>query len=1313
MSVSSLVSLRHDARWRIARTTTIMPPYHPLSYNAGVHIVDLRRLPIISMAFLRLLEPKPDGSIVFHEMTSSDVPAYAILSHTWEKEEVLYQDMEANADMSKTVSKPGWRKIEFCARQAAADGLRYFWIDTCCIDKKNAVELSAAINCMFRWYQNAARCYVYLSDVPKTDGVDREKAWEHAFRTSRWFTRGWTLQELIAPRLVDFFSSEGEQLGSKLLLETEIHKITGIAKNALRGGALSNFSIRERMAWAERRSTTVEEDAAYCLLGIFDISMPLIYGERKDQAFRRLDEEIHKLNKGIDFEQYAVRISLASFPEAAQFVAREKELSEIHELLHGHSRSSRSSVVLHGLGGIGKTQLAIEYIIRYEEKHTAIFWLNANDEDSLRLSFRDIAQQILTHHPSTGVLCNVDLEGNLDGAVSAVKAWLNLHDNTRWLMIYDNYDNPRTADYTDRSTVDLRRYLPESDQGSVIITTRSANVAQGRRLHVQKLTGLEDGLKILSNMSRRVDLNDDPEARALVAKLDGLPLALSTAGAYLEHVTTSFAEYLRLYEASWLKLQKTSPKLNSYEDRSLYTTWQVTLDRVRKQNPASAQLLKLWAYFDKQDLWFGLLRHAHSADDEWIQKLTEDEMSFNEAVRLLCEYGLAHLEPSLGQPSGSAGYDAARWWLLQQRLLQHAARHEHSITDGTADILGIEWALHNLGDLYANQGKLVEAEAMYSRALQGKEEALGPKHTSTLDTVNNLGMLYANQGKLAEAEAMYSRALQGYEEALGPKHTSTLNTVNNLGMLYANQGKLAEAETMYSQALQGREEALGPKHTSTLNTVNNLGMLYANQGKLAEAETMYSRALQGYEEALGPKHTSTLDTVNNLGALYANQGYLAEAEAMYSRALQGYEEALGPKHTSTLDTVNNLGMLYKNQGKLAEAEVMYGWALQGKEEALGPKHISTLNTVNNLGLLYANQGKLAEAEAMYSQALQGYEEALGPKHTSTLNTVNNLGLLYANQGKLAEAEAMYSWALQGYEEALGPKHTSTLHTVNNLGILYANQGKLAEAEAMYSRALQGKEEALGPKHTWTLNTVNNLGDLYADQGKLTEAETMYSRALQGYEEALGPKLLPSYLPALNTMFNFGDLLFRTGREDTAKIKPDNILVNYRHVDQEVVVEQPEEHFKGELNIPSDLYSFGLVVRAQSEQRCFIANISIYAVLGRVILWPDDDFKLHESKGALPAFIRLQRQISYFGDKEGSDGLMKRVGDEEANCEILRMLWEERAADYIPYVPFSEWTDVDSTFKDLIRRLNNLDPSQRLTARQALDYPWFEGIETAY
>jgi serine/threonine protein kinase len=160
---------------------------------------------------------------------------------------------------------------------------------------------------------------------------------------------------------------------------------------------------------------------------------------------------------------------------------------------------------------------------------------------------------------------------------------------------------------------------------------------------------------------------------------------------------------------------------------------------------------------------------------------------------------------------------------------------------------------------------------------------------------------------------------------------------------------------------------------------------------------------------------------------------------------------------------------------------------------------------------------------------------------------------------------------------------------------------------------------------------------------------------------------------------------------------------------------PEGHFKGELNKPADLYSFGLVVRVQTEpkQRRSTADMHdecVYAVLGRVVLGHDDDFQLHEANGALPQLIRLQRQVSYFGDKEGMSGLMKHVGDEEINCRLLDMLWEERNADYIPYVPFAEWADVDSSFKDLVLGLTSLDPLKRATARQALEHPWFECVE---
>jgi hypothetical protein len=208
---------------------------------------------------------------------------------------------------------------------------------------------------------------------------------------------------------------------------------------------------------------------------------------------------------GANFEQFSVGLDLSTLPQPVQFVARSKELTKMHQMLHGHS--TRSIVVLHGLGGIGKTQLSLAYATRHEEKFSAIFWLNANDEDSLRLSFRTIAKQVLKYHPSTSLLADVDLD-DLDQLLYAVKAWLDLQKNTRWLMIYDNHDNPQTIGNSDSSAVDIRRFLPGSNHGSIIITTRSAQVKQGQRLHVQKLLDIYEGLEILSTTSGRKDISN-------------------------------------------------------------------------------------------------------------------------------------------------------------------------------------------------------------------------------------------------------------------------------------------------------------------------------------------------------------------------------------------------------------------------------------------------------------------------------------------------------------------------------------------------------------------------------------------------------------------------------------------------------------------------------------------------------------------------------------------------------------------------------------------------------------------------------------
>jgi len=208
---------------------------------------------------------------------------------------------------------------------------------------------------------------------------------------------------------------------------------------------------------------------------------------------------------GVKHEDFSVTFSLASIPGIEHFVAREEEISEIHRSLG--SDGSRRIVALHGLGGIGKTQTCITYAKQYRDNYSAIFWLNIKDEDSLKQSFARIAKQILQEHPSAGRLDSLDMAGNLDEVVDAVKAWLNLRSNTRWLMIYDNYDNPKLPGINDSTAVDIARYLPESWQGSFIVTTRSSQVKIGHRIHISQLRNLHDSLDILSNTSGQKNLS--------------------------------------------------------------------------------------------------------------------------------------------------------------------------------------------------------------------------------------------------------------------------------------------------------------------------------------------------------------------------------------------------------------------------------------------------------------------------------------------------------------------------------------------------------------------------------------------------------------------------------------------------------------------------------------------------------------------------------------------------------------------------------------------------------------------------------------
>ncbi|KAF2625510.1 WD40 repeat-like protein [Macroventuria anomochaeta] len=260
---------------------------------------------------MRLLKYGEDGefSVTPDLVDEHAIPCYAILSHTWaaDADEVTFEDLAKNAGKDKS----GYKKIQLCGEQAKRDGLQHFWIDTCCINKANKAEHSLAIQSMFRWYRNAARCYVYLPDVSAPPlAAEREGSpplWDSEFRESRWFTRGWTLQELLAPGLVEFHSREWHRLGDRVSLQSQIYEITTIPRRVLEGAPLSQSTIEERFRWRQNRHTKLKEDAAYSLSGIFDVDIAPVYGEGAEEAFRRLHDRIRKREENLQKREECLR----------------------------------------------------------------------------------------------------------------------------------------------------------------------------------------------------------------------------------------------------------------------------------------------------------------------------------------------------------------------------------------------------------------------------------------------------------------------------------------------------------------------------------------------------------------------------------------------------------------------------------------------------------------------------------------------------------------------------------------------------------------------------------------------------------------------------------------------------------------------------------------------------------------------------------------------------------------------------------------------------------------------------------------------
>ncbi|KAI9869294.1 MAG: hypothetical protein M1813_000083 [Trichoglossum hirsutum] len=816
------------------------------------------------------------------------------------------------------------------------------------------------------------------------------------------------------------------------------------------------------------------------------------------------------------------------FDRDTQFIGREDIIANIDRKLKIGRR-----VALAGIGGVGKSQIAIEYCYRFKAKNPSgnIFWVHASTATRFGQAYNDVARKLSL----PGVK---DPKANI---LQLVYEWLSDEDNGTWLMILDNADDietffgarPHGSLLGAEQTPSLFGYLPRSSKGSIIVTTRDARIGE-------RLADREKPIMVVPPVIQEAEcllrskLPPDHEWREvetaeLLNALGYLPLAITQAAAFISENSLTLAEYIETLQASdsdmtdLLSENLHDPRRDRDTQSSVVRTWKLSFDQIRKQKPRAAQILSLMAVLDRHGVPKSLLRREDEKRIEfttalgtlqafslivaekggealvmhrlvqlstlnWLKSQNRTEVCQEEALELLSEKF----------PNGEHNN-----WKICGTLSPHAQVVLEYRYTSNSGLLHRATLLHNVAWYDWQQGRYEIAYKSCMEAYDIRQSILNENNPEILDSLGLLALVLQYQGKYSAAEEMGRRALGGREKVLGKEHPGTLTSVSDLVSVLQYQGKYKAAEEMNRRALGGREKVLGKEHPSTLMSMSKRASLLQNQGKYEAAEEMNRRVLGGNEKVLGNEHPDTLTSMSNLALVLQNQGKYEAAEEMTQRALCRRKKVLGKDHPDTLTSVSDLASVLQDQGKYGAAEEMNRRALGGYEKTLGKEHPGTLISMRNLASVLHHQGKYEAAEEMNRRALSGYEKVLGKEHPGTLTSVRNLASVLQNQGKYGAAEEMDRRALGGYEKTLGEEHPITLSGVGNLASVLHHQGKYGAAEEMNRRALSGYEKVLGKEHPDTLTSVRNLASVLQDQGKYGAAEEMNRRALGGYEKMLG------------------------------------------------------------------------------------------------------------------------------------------------------------------------------------------------------------------
>jgi tetratricopeptide (TPR) repeat protein len=770
------------------------------------------------------------------------------------------------------------------------------------------------------------------------------------------------------------------------------------------------------------------------------------------------------------------------------------------------------------MGGIGKTQCALQYVYSNRTNYERIYWISAVDQASLLSGYQKIAKNVgLLKPPETSPL----------EIAEAVLSWLKQERN--WLLVIDNLD--------DISIV--KDLLPETgSERHTLITTRNPNTKgiPAEPLEVPPLDD-EDSLKLLSILSE-IDITSNSaekeQAEKIVEELGYLPLAIEQAAAFVREVTGDFALYLEEYHKNRMRVHQWIPEGNRQYSYSIATTWSMSFRVLRSSHLHAANLLRLLAFLNPDGILIDFLIAGVEALQSDLRQVISDRIEMAKALLAL-------------EKSSLIKWNRRNKLITIHRLVQMVISDEMPDEDSTSILNNIidlctkafpEFTTNEtrslcrtyqgqivepllrmktirtskfahiskrVGEFLRDEGKYDDSRNLLFQAVEIYTSLFGSKHSDTLTAMNSLAWTYQAQGRYADAATIEEEVLETRKRILGEDHPDTIATMNGLAWTCHLQGKYANAVRIQEEVLEKRRRILGEEHPQMLTAMNNLAVMYNAQGRYADAAKIEEEVLEKYRRIMGEENTDMLIAMNNLSVTYNAQGRYTDAAKIEEEVLEKRNKILGGEHPQTLRVMNDLAWTYQAKGKYTEAAKIQEEVLEKRNRILGEEHPATLAVMNSLAWTYQVQGRYADAVKIQEKVLEKRNRILGEEHPDTLTAMDGLASTYQALGRYADATRIQEEVFEKRRRILGGEHPQTLIAMNNLALTYHEQGRDVDAIRIQEEVLEKRKRILGEDHPDTLMAMNNLALMYNTQGRGADAVKIEEEVFEKRKRILGEK----------------------------------------------------------------------------------------------------------------------------------------------------------------------------------------------------------------